>query len=267
MIKSVPILALLLSYPAASAEQPVFKLGLPDFGYVAISLGLQNLAQIRYHDMPPATPDMLDRQDLSRIDRWAAGNYSKDAAVISDILIVSGVVAPMAITTLESLHSGAGLNPVFTEAVIFSEALAISSSLNLLVRSLRIHPRPLVYGSDAPEDEKRKGEASGSFYSGHANGAFLAATYLAYTYPLRHPEFQHKEWLWAGSLGAAAAVAGLRVAAGKHFTSDVVVGAAAGAFFGWAFPRMHLTGASERRAQLRLLPIHEGIHPVLVVRF
>jgi membrane-associated phospholipid phosphatase len=34
-------------------------------------------------------------------------------------------------------------------------------------------------------------------------------------------------------------VSGLRVAAGKHYLSDVAVGAAAGSFFGWVFPYMH----------------------------
>jgi len=35
------------------------------------------------------------------------------------------------------------------------------------------------------------------------------------------------------------------VAAGKHFPSDVVVGAAMGSFFGWAFAAMHLHHAEK----------------------
>lgn len=277
---STLLLAVLLASPGAllsgtfepddsplATEPPRFRLGMADLGLVGLSIGLQNLAQIRYTGMEPATSDMLVREELSRTDRWAAGNYSEQAAVLSDLIIVPGVALPMVLSAWDAWRSQSGIDQVFTETVIYAEALALSSSLNLVVRSMRIHPRPLVYGSDAPESEKRKGEASGSFYSGHANGAFLAATYLAYTYPLRHPEFRHKELLWAGALGTAATVAGLRVAAGKHFPSDVVVGAAAGAFFGWAFPRMHLIGEGGRKVQLRLLPIEEGVQSILVARF
>lgn len=250
----------------ASDSRP-FRLYWPDIGLVGLAVGVQGIALERYTQMEPATSDMLALGDLSRADRWAAGNYSRGAALASDVILLPGVALPLALSAWDAWKSGSGIDQVFTETLIYVEAMALSSSLNLIVRSFRFHPRPLVYGSDAPESEKRKGEASGSFYSGHANGAFVAATYLAYTYPLRHPEFRHKELLWAGALGTAATVAGLRVAAGKHFPSDVVVGAAAGAFFGWALPRMHLAGGSDRRVEMRLIPIEEGVRTDIVARF
>ena len=58
-------------------------------------------------------------------------------------------------------------------------------------------------------------------------------------YPLRHPEFEHRGWLWAGSLTAATAAASLRVAAGKHFPSDVLAGAAMGSLIGLGFAQLH----------------------------
>jgi membrane-associated phospholipid phosphatase len=190
----------------------------------------------------------------------------------SDALILPFVAAPMALSAWDAYRGSGtesgGWKVFLTEAAVYSEAMLFSSSLNLLVRSTQVHPRPLLYGSDAPQEQLDKGEASGSFYSGHANGAFAAATYLAYTYPLRHPEFKHGGWLWGGSLAVAATVAGLRVAAGKHFPSDVVVGAAAGSFFGWAFPRMHLKYKDGTvRTEMRIRPLARGIHPVLVHRF
>lgn len=248
-------------------EEPPFKLYWPDIGLVGLAMGMQSVALERYTGMEPATSDMLVKEELSRTDRWAAGNYSEGAALASDIIILPGVALPLVLSAWDAWRSGSGIDQLFTETMIYAEAMALSSSLNLFVRSFRFHPRPLVYGSDAPESEKRKGEASGSFYSGHANGAFVAATYLAYTYPLRHPEFRHKGLLWAGALGTAATVAGLRVAAGKHFPSDVVVGAAAGAFFGWALPRLHLADGGGRRVELRLIPIEEGVRTLLVARF
>jgi membrane-associated phospholipid phosphatase len=217
--------------------------------------------------MAPVDPARLRRSDLHPLDRWAAGNWSPAAARASDYVILPLLAAPLALAAFDARAAGSGWTPVLEEALVLGEALAFSSALNLSVRSLRIHPRPFLYGGGAPESETRKGEASGSYYSGHASAAFLAATYLAYTYPRRHPEFKGRAWLWSGGLGAAAAVAGLRVAAGKHFPSDVATGAAAGALFGWLVPRLHLGSGGSAEAELRLLPAEEGVHPAVVVRF
>ena len=44
----------------------------------------------------------------------------------------------------------------------------------------------------------------------------------------------------AGSLTAETGAAALRVAAGKHYPSDVVAGAAVGSLVAWGFVYMHL---------------------------
>jgi membrane-associated phospholipid phosphatase len=127
-------------------------------------------------------------------------------------------------------------------------------ALNQFVRSLRLHPRPFVFNDQAPMKDRLKGEAAGSFYSGHATAAFLSAVYLSYTYPMHHPDFQGRAWLWTGSLAAAAGVSSLRVLSGKHYLSDVVAGAAMGALFGFAVPWVHVrhnqSGAAQSDAPL-----------------
>lgn len=254
--------------PAQGAPFP-FRLGPQDAVWGAATVALQIWGQASYHSMDPTRPSELDPDDLIALDRWAAGNYSEAAARASDALLFPGLAAPLAISAWDARARGRW-SELFVDAAIYAEALTLSSALNLLVRSTRVHPRPLVYGSDAPDSEKRKGEASGSFYSGHANGAFVAAAYVGYTYPLRHPEFRHAAWLRAGAFGYAALVAGLRVAAGKHFPTDVLAGAAAGTFFGWLLPRLHLLPASHAggagaaaetrpRLGLQMLPLEDGI--------
>jgi membrane-associated phospholipid phosphatase len=216
--------------------------------------------------MAPADTNDLDAdRDLWAIDRWAAGTYSPAAALASDALIFPLLVLPMAATAWDSHKGNQSWRAAFEDAVVYGEACALSSSLDLLARSARVHPRPLVYGKDVPADERLSGEASGSFYSGHANGAFLSAVYFSYTYSLRHPESDLRGWLWAGSLGTAAAVSGLRVAAGKHYLSDVVIGAAAGSFFGWIFPYMHRSEASGLRLGMAIGG--STAYPVLAWRF
>lgn len=245
-------------------KPPPFQLGWQDAGWMAGGLLIQIPAQIRYRAMPSADTAALNRKDLYAIDRWAAGTYSSKAALASDLLIVPFGALPIALTALDAFQNQQGPMPVAIDVAIFAEAIAFSSAFSLLVRSLQIHPRPLVYGKDVPAHKRLSGEASGSFYSGHANGAFLSAIYLAYTYPLRHPEFKGEAWLWAGSLTMATTIAALRVGAGKHFPTDVIVGAATGAFFGWLFPFLHLNPKLAGNANLELRQDSLGIHPMIV---
>lgn len=252
--------------PGPTSSAP-FHLGWQDAGWVAGGLLLQIPSQILFRNMSSADTSDLDRSKLNSMDRWVAGTYSPAMALTSDIVVLPFCALPVALTALDAWRAKQGWAPVLTDGLIFAEAIAFSSSFSLIVRSLQIHPRPLVYGKDVPTHERLKGEASGSFYSGHTNAAFLAAVYLSYTYPLRHPEFRGQAWLWSGSLATAATVAGLRVAAGKHFPSDVLVGAAAGAFFGWLFPFLHLRSDRTGAPAFNLQEDHLGIHPTLVWTF
>jgi membrane-associated phospholipid phosphatase len=199
----------------------------------------QILGQYRVHTMRPVGPEDLDRGDLPAWERWAAGNYSPAADLASDVLAVA---TGGSMAFVDMWHAGRGESswrPFLEDFLILSEALAWSSAVNLNVRAQRLHPRPFVYGTEAPASERAEPQAAGSFYSGHASEAFLGAVYLATVYPLRHPEFKHRGWLWTGSLTAATAAAALRVAAGKHFPSDVLAGAAMGSLFGIGFAQLH----------------------------
>jgi membrane-associated phospholipid phosphatase len=240
---SLCLISILACLPAPVQAAPprtgVLEPGYQDAGWAAAALLLAIPAQIRYSGMSPADTGALDRDDLWLMDRWGAGLHSRKAGVASNLAIFPLLGLPMAVTALEALQGGQTWGAAVTDGAVYAEAMLISSSLNLMVRSTGVHPRPLVYGRDVPASERLSPEASGSFYSGHANAAFLSAVYFSYTYSLRHPGSRYQGAIWAGSLGAAATVAGLRVAAGKHFLSDVVVGAAIGSFFGWAFPYMH----------------------------
>ena len=266
--------AVLLASSAVAADPAPgpYALGASDWFWAPAALGLGLSGQIRYWGMDPVDTASLDRnRDLWPMDRWAAGLRSPAAGLASDLMIYSMVAAPMGLALVNARGSGGwdgsnGWNGFIAEAVIYSEAMALSSGLDFWVRSLRIHARPLVYDKSAPASERLSGEASGSFYSGHANAAFLSATYFAYTWTLRHPGHESNGWVWTGALSAAAGVAGLRIAAGKHYLSDVLAGAAAGAGFGWLFPWMHRRSAEAGGKGLGL-GLGPGGDPVVTWRF
>src|SRR5207249_5722685 len=92
--------------------------------------------------------------------------------------------------------------------------------------------------------------------SGHASVAFAAAT--TYWVLARRERLPHRTrntiFLYAGAAGVAA----LRVAAGKHFPTDVLAGAALGSAVGWLVPTIHPTqplSAGRPRAAAGNLPV------------
>ena len=66
----------------------------------------------------------------------------------------------------------------------------------------------------------------------------MATTY-SYLFALRHPNSSAKLPIWIGTHAIAATTAAMRVAAGKHFWSDVLVGAAIGSLTGFLVTYFH----------------------------
>jgi membrane-associated phospholipid phosphatase len=78
-----------------------------------------------------------------------------------------------------------------------------------------------------------------SFYSGHTSTAFAMATAYGYLFTARHPRSKWIAPVWILGYAYASTTGVLRVAAGKHFWSDVIVGAIAGTAVGLAIPAAH----------------------------
>src|SRR5438445_4872560 len=96
--------------------------------------------------------------------------------------------------------------------------------------------RPVLYTSGAAAAAADR-ESQQSFPSTHASLAFAAAT--SYLVLARRQHLRHRTrnaiLLYAGAVGVSA----LRVAAGKHFPTDVAAGAALGSGIGWLVATIH----------------------------
>ena len=76
--------------------------------------------------------------------------------------------------------------------------------------------------------DNAKAEAYGSFFSGHATAAFTVATFTDQWFRTAYPHSRYKGIMRATAYSLAGLESVLRVAAGKHYISDVVVGALVG---------------------------------------
>jgi len=127
------------------------------------------------------------------------------------------------------------------------EAAAVNEGLNEVVKVAAGRPRPYLYGRTPGDPALTDPDSYTSFYSAHTSAAFAVGIAYARTYALRHSDSPARKYVYAAAVVAGGAVGALRVAAGKHFPTDVLAGAAAGTAVGLAIPALHARDGAESR--------------------
>ena len=212
---------------------------------VPLALGIaltSALGVYQYYGMERVPADNLKpKSELLPWDRPFAGRYSDWATTVSHY---SGVlaVAPLAFAGYSWYRGDADAHDVGAFSLMFVEAFALQNALNQIVRSSQLWPRPYIYaksGAGADKAKNARGEAYGSFYSGHASAAWTVAVFTGEWFSEIYPNSSYKSLVWASSLSLATAVSALRVVAGKHYPTDVVVGSLVGAGVSFGILKLH----------------------------
>ena len=190
---------------------------------VPLVLGISLMAVLgvsRYYGMEKGSPDDLKpKSELMPWDRPLAGRYSGWATTVSHY---SGAlaVAPLALAGYSLYRGDVDAHDFGAFTLMFVEAFVLQNALNQIVRSTQLWPRPFMYsksGEGREKAESARGEAYGSFYSGHSSAAFTVAIFTGKWFSDIYPNSKYKNLVWATSLSLAAIVAALRVVAGKHY--------------------------------------------------
>ncbi|OGR82059.1 MAG: hypothetical protein A2901_04475 [Elusimicrobia bacterium RIFCSPLOWO2_01_FULL_54_10] len=170
-----------------------------------------------------------DPGSVNSFDRSIIGKQDAVAGTVSHYIVALALAAPVTLDLADQ-----GFNKSFVEdLMVFTESLAINTALSHVARYGVQRPRPVAYEATPPEI--RAGEFL-SFYSGHTATVFTGLSAASMTYGYR---YGHKVWPWAVTFGAGFAESALRVAAGRHFYSDVIVGAVMGTAVGTLVPYFH----------------------------
>lgn len=236
-LRAVAASVALLVAPAAHADDDVIpghRIDRPGAGAV-IGLALVGAGVASLIPARPAAPRW--QRQLWPGDERAHDNLSARAASVSDGLLAASLVAPVLYLTGPTIEDADG-----DRLLVYGEVMAINAGLAQLAKMVVQRPRPYLYGTSAAAKAyaRDQGEdAWRSFYSGHAALSFGAAVAGAYLLGASTDRGGGRQVAWAAGLGVAAATANLRVRAGKHHVSDVVIGGVVGVTVGYLVPALH----------------------------
>jgi len=202
----------------------------------------------------------LDKANINGFDRFAADNYSPALAKQSDVLLYGSFLI-------------GGIIPVFYSGLKNNEFCFISESAKILsmyagsfllcytgtnmMKANVLRIRPYVYNPAAAYD-KFEPDARYSFFSGHSSHVAFNSFFAAKVFNDYYPDSKYKNLVWSIAAVLPAYTAFLRVAAGKHFVTDVLAGYGYGAFCGFFVPYIFNAKRSFNK-QLSISPSLNGI--------
>lgn len=234
------ILLLSFSFPTYAQEDdssPYETSWAVDGTWIGVSLGLNAVGFKLIQDKEPISQQELDnlsKEDIPKIDRWLAGNYSEDANMLSDYPFYGSFAVPFAMMLTKDFSPHAG-----QISILFVETMATTGALYTITVGAVNRSRPLVYSEDAPLDERTESGSRRSFFAGHTAATASATFFAAKIFNDFNPDSWARPYVWTAAALVPAWVAVLRSQAGKHFLTDNLVGYGVGAAAGILIPELH----------------------------
>ena len=155
---------------------------------------------------------------------------------LAPLLALSGVAL--------AAHQDGALSGAGIDILVVAKATALAADLNQIVKFAVGRERPFVHA--LAEADKRKtahpADNNMSFYSGHTNLVFALAVSSGTVASLRG--YRWAPAVWGSGLAMAATTGYLRIAADKHYFTDVMLGAVTGSAIGFAVPYFLHRGSS-----------------------
>lgn len=195
-----------------------------------------------------ATSALLEPQLARGTCRWCAPDgfdvSVRDALVWHDTrtasILSSGVAATVPALELSLLGATALSGPGGSTARFIDDTLPVAETVALSELGVQIvkftvgRERPFIHFG--PTGAIHKADDDVSFFSAHSTlvfGVVVSAGVIAHR---RHEAVE--PYVWGVGMALAATTGYLRIAADKHYITDVLVGAAVGATAGIAVPRL-----------------------------
>lgn len=178
---------------------------------------------------------IISRQnDINFLDKWVAGNYSESAGKISDIPFYLSFAAPLVLFFDDEVNDNGG-----QVMGLFLQSMATTGAFYGLSAGYINRSRPYVYSEIAPLNRRLKNNGQRSFFSGHTAATATATFFTAKVYQDFNPNSPGIPYVWTGAVTLPLFVGYLRMEAGQHFLTDVLLGYGIGAAVGYFIPVLH----------------------------
>ena len=216
--------------------------------WLGIGLTMEAAGAVTTAGKPPPTTDdlsQLDRASLPAMDRKFAGRWNPESADLSDWVAGLSAVAPVSV--LAKHH-----NQWLTLIGLYAETHIVTSGGVDLAKGAVSRYRPFSYNDTLADDTRLSYDVDKSFFSGHTARTTASLTFLAKVYSDLNPTSSYISVVWSAAALGSLGVAALRVDAGRHFPSDVLVGLLWGGMVGYWVPESH-RGKAQRKGRWSLM--------------
>ena len=168
------------------------------------------------------------------------------AALTSDVMLYALMLAPFLNATLVAGIEHERWDVGWRLLVLDAETLLVATTVTLSLQHLVARERPFVQECRANPSlaDCSGGSKYKSFPSGHTTAAFAAVALECFHHG--YLDTAHTGWGAAAcpvTIVAASITGVLRIAADRHWATDVLAGAAIGGLVGYAVPALHLLGS------------------------
>jgi membrane-associated phospholipid phosphatase len=155
----------------------------------------------------------------------------------SNVFAIALPVLGLGMLGLEAGLGGSGKS-FAQDGLIVSQAVLASMALNQIIKYTVARERPWVNHQNPSvlAEDPRRSEDNVSFYSAHTGLAFSLVAATATVAQLRG--YRSAPYIWGIGLPLALATGYFRIAADRHYLSDVLVGAVVSTAIGIALPRL-----------------------------
>lgn len=176
----------------------------------------------------------LNSESVNSFDRPAIENFSISAGNTSDYFKDGILLAPLTL-----FLSGQGRENAKEVLYMYAEILAVNSGLTAVTKAGVGRYRPYAYNPNVDLDIKLTATTRRAFFSGHVSHVASLSFFTATVFDDLYPDSDYKYVIWAGAITAPAITGYLRIKAGRHYRSDVIMGYGVGALIGYFIPELH----------------------------
>lgn len=208
-----------------------------DFAVTLSLTAFVGAAEVKQAELAPVGCRWCDRNVLDESVRTAlrAGTLRKSVDELSGVAAF-GVIPAFSIGGLVLSANTQGDRKHGSENMLMlAQATLFATAIGEVTKLLAARERPMVR-EPSSEGILEPSERNLSFFSGHTTIAFSLASSMGTIASLRG--YKAEPLFWGVGMGLAAMVAYMRVAADKHYFTDVLFGACIGTVAGILVPRI-----------------------------